>query len=251
MVTKVTCSRCGGKFDPPTLAGRFAKFAKALAPASPVWTCAACDDELDALEEQAARRERRVLVATTRRRHAGIPARLQRVTFQNLANVPPNAIHAAEEWASGKRRGLVLTGNVGAGKTWIAAAAANRMLDNRRLRWCGVASMMIQLSAAFGDEDRAQAIRNLTGNGPLVLDDLDKVKASPYAISHLYAAIDNRIVHDAPLLVTTNLNLTAVASMLGEPIASRLEGYCRVVTLMARDRRRHSNRDLNSHNRRL
>jgi DNA replication protein DnaC len=232
----VTCSDCGSEFEEATVAGPFARFAAAIRPEAML--CPECEDRLSRREELEEERLRQAATLERRRAMAGMPERLQRVSFLNLRDVPPNAIAAAREWAQGRRRGLVLSGKIGVGKTFIAAAAANEMLGRRQLQWCATSSLIIQVSAAFGDEDRAKAIRHLTGNGPLVLDDLDKVNPSPYVRQHLFAAIDNRIVADAPLLVTTNLDLRGVAARLGDEVASRLEGYCRIVTLMGADRRR-------------
>lgn len=168
-----------------------------------------------------------------------MPPALRSVRLASLNGVPRPTLAAAAAWAYERTRtpGLMLTGPIGVGKTWVAAAAATAMAERRRIGWCSVARMMVQISASFGDEQRAEAIAQLVGDWPLVLDDLDKANPTAWTKQHIYAALDNRIVAEAPLLVTTNLSLAALRTRLGDAICSRLEGYFRVVRLEGTDRR--------------
>lgn len=143
---------------------------------------------------------------------------------------------AARSWAEGNRPGLVLTGGVGVGKTHLAGCAAYRMLRDRGVTWLSVAALMTRLRASFDDEGRARAIHTIQGSGPLVLDDLDKAKPTDFALEILFAAIDQRIVHGTPLLVTTNLPLDHLADKMGDPIASRLAGL-KPIEMRGTDRR--------------
>ncbi|MBN8866008.1 MAG: ATP-binding protein [Solirubrobacterales bacterium] len=146
------------------------------------------------------------------------------------------ATAAAQEWAAGKRPGLVLTGGVGVLKTTLAGAAAYRMLRDRSVTWLSVAALMSTLRASFDDDQRAQAIHHIQGIGPLVLDDLDKAKPTDFAKEVLFTAIDQRIVNRVPLLVTTNLDMDSIADRMGDPIASRLFKF-RPIEMTGGDRR--------------
>lgn len=156
---------------------------------------------------------------TMRVEDSGLPAPLRGLPWPI-----GTAATAAREWADGERQGLVLTGAVGVGKTYLAGCAAYEMLKRSSLTWLSVADLMMRLRASFSDEGRAQAVHAIQSAGPLVLDDLDKANPTDFGIEVLFAAIDQRIVNGTPLLVTTNLALDDLADRMGDPIASRLAG---------------------------
>lgn len=190
----------------------------------------------DAVSQRAATRNRRI-------READIPSALQGHTLAELdTDGRKTALRFAREWVDGKLPGLVLTGEVGVGKTTIAAAAAWEMVQRDRLRWVSVPVLMARLSGGFGSPDRGEALRVLSGHTALVLDDLDKTRPSEYGAEQLFLAIDSRLTAGVPLLITTNLTPAAIGDRFpdqwGPSIASRLVGYCRVVEVTGQDRRR-------------
>ena len=153
-----------------------------------------------------------------------------------------DALAAGQAFAAGQLRGLLLTGGFGVGKSTLAAAAAKAYLRDRGpLRWVRVHQVCIDLGRAHGDPLRAEALDALTGDGALVLDDLDKTRPTAYAAEVLLSAIDNAVSDLRPLLVTTNLPVSGLAGRwpapFGEAIASRLVGYCSRRTLTGEDRR--------------
>lgn len=205
--------------------------------------CAVRDQERAEREEQdeiAARIHRRVEAAQ-------IPSRFVGVTLDDFDLGEPgraDAITAARAWAAGSSKpGLVLSGPIGTGKTRVAAAAAQAALhwSRRALRWVSV-PVLIAKASSFGDAEKREATELLTsGRTALVLDDLDKVKASDWVASQLFAAIDSRVAANAPLFVTTNLRLDEVGRKFGGEfggaIVSRLLEHCVVRELGGRDRR--------------
>jgi DNA replication protein DnaC len=179
--------------------------------------------------------------AASRRDASGIPLQLRGLNFDAITNGNrPEVVTAARAWAAGELHGLLLTGPVGVGKTWTAAAAAWAWAECGPLRWFFVPNLFTRLSLEFGDPMRAEALKALAAPDPtqaLVLDDLDKVRGTPAAIEHLLTAIDDRVTAGAPLLITTNLELSALADRYGEAIVSRLVGYCDAYGLKGHDRR--------------
>jgi DNA replication protein DnaC len=180
---------------------------------------------------------------SVRLRASRLPAALRGLAWEDLAHDGRRAaIDDARTWAEGHITGLLLEGAVGTGKTRIAATAANHYLHNTgRLRWASAPALVAQLSAGLGTEQRDEALDLVTDTGALVLDDLDKTRPSAYAAEQLFLAIETRITHGAPLIVTTNLALREIASRyeqpLGEAIASRLAGYCQRHSIVGSDRR--------------
>lgn len=218
-----------------------------------VLTCDVCAAAAEAREEAAkARIERK-----SREDECGLPPMLRRLTWESYDTTRPGAEAAKaamHEWALGVagKRGLMLVGPVGVGKTRGAATATWEALDRYALRYVNVADLIIKTQAAFGDRDRQVALRILTGRGPIVLDDLDKVNPSMHVLAHLYAAIDGRVQAGAPMFVTTNLDPRSLLAkfarvrpgedaaerlVTAEAIVSRLVGHCRVVRISGADGR--------------
>jgi DNA replication protein DnaC len=174
-------------------------------------------------------------VLSDRRIKANIPAGLTGLRFNDTTTGP--AADAARQWGAGEINGVLLCGPVGVGKTHLAACAINQRLERGQVKWVSVPSMIARALAAFDSEERKQATTELTGRGGIVLDDLDKVKPSDWALSQLFVAIDTRVTAGAPLFVTTNMQPGEIAKTFGEAIASRLVGHCLVRKLDGQDRR--------------
>jgi DNA replication protein DnaC len=206
----------------------------------PIWTveCDGCDflAGLPAREVDASMRN--VLVVERRRKSSAIPAELRGLP---LPGGHGGAEVAARSWARGERRGLALTGSVGVGKSYMAAAAAWARMEHGPLRWVFVPRLFNRLALAFDNEQRREALDLLVQTGGLVLDDIDKTRPTENAAEQLLCAIDERVTAGAPLLVTTNLTLSALADRFpdpyGEAIVSRLVGYCEVFAIEGPDRR--------------
>lgn len=183
------------------------------------------DAEREAAED--AERGRARVVAW--RECSGIPEHLQDFRFSSIDRPRglDRAISAAMRWAAGDLGGLLLGGPNGVGKTRLAVAAANEMLQRRRVRYFSAPLLIARLGTGdFSNALRRDALDALTSTAPLVLDDLDKARPTAYAAEALFVAIDQRADGAAPLLITTNLRLRELAEHIpapfGEAIASRL-----------------------------
>lgn len=201
-------------------------------------------DECDAAQTQIeAERQAEVLreARYARVRSSGLPEVLAGVRFSELQEDGSNntALTRAAEWGRGGITGLVITGPVGVGKTWTAAAAANLYLDRKPLRWFSVARMLAQARAGFKNPARDEVNSVLLDpKMALVMDDIDKVNPTDFARDILFQAIDERVNNRTALLVTTNMRYPEIEETYGEPIASRLAGYCEAVRIEGTDRRK-------------
>ena len=103
--------------------------------------------------------------------------------------------------------GMLLWGNTGTGKTFLAACIANALIDQ------GVPVMMTSfpriLAAVQGlrPEERAGYLDDLNHYRLLVIDDLGAERQSEYALEIVYNVIDGRYKAQKPLIVTTNIPL--------------------------------------------
>lgn len=229
--TQTGACRCGATVERDVAVGRFADFANGLPFVCP--DCMAAAEQLEQAHQQAHDREQ-----TDRRIHrlveaSGLPEGLRGFPLDH-----PDAL----AWTNGQRRGLLLTGPVGVGKTTAAAAAAERVLrSGRTLRWMSAPLLFARLGSGLGSTQRDEALNALTGRHALVLDDIDKARPTEYAAEHIFLAVDTRVTERAPLLCTSNLGLGELAARwpdpYGEAVASRLAGYCSIVRMAGPDRR--------------
>ena len=168
------------------------------------------------------------------------------------------AVQAAQRWAAGEVQGLCLTGDVGVGKTCLAATATLVRLATCKLprraphgshtwhdpaapMWVSMAQLLVQLRSGFGTDMRSGAQHLVGTRCAVVFDDFDKINPTANALEVVFAALDARIQAGASVLITTNLPVGKFAvgwpQPLGQAIASRIAGYCQVVRMGGKDRR--------------
>jgi len=202
------------------------------------WVNPMCDTCRETEDAEIAKRERDNLIMT-RLNRSNLPHTLRG------RKVDGPLLELANAWAAPNPEIKVLTvhGRVGVGKTHFAAAAFRLALVNRPVTWIETARHMAMLQASFGDDERREAMRIFTGNGPAVFDDFDKIVDHKLGLPKLFAALDARIAQGSPVLVTMNSSLDEFLDTFGrkssvaEPIVSRLRGGI-VRKLTGPDRRR-------------
>lgn len=103
--------------------------------------------------------------------------------------------------------GLLLTGGVGTGKTYMAACAANALIDREvPVLMTNLARVLNTLTGLYSG-DRNQYIDSLNQYPLLILDDLGMERSSEFALEQIYNVIDSRYRSRRSLIVTTNLTL--------------------------------------------
>lgn len=107
-----------------------------------------------------------------------------------------------------KGLGLILTGDVGTGKSFCAACIANALLDQ------GVSVLMTNFSRILNTltgmqfENRSQFLDDINQYSLLIIDDLGVERNSEYTLEQIFNVIDRRYRSKKPLVVTTNLTIT-------------------------------------------
>jgi len=239
VITEKECKNCGRAVQLETAEpGRFADLLTRMA-----ILCDSCEvieeAELTRLRE-AREAEQKAILRERWVKESGIPDTLRDCNSTTLDRDEANAegLDAGKAWATGHILGLLLTGTVGSGKTMCAAASANSYLYRAPLRWFSVSKMLAQARAGFKNPAREDLYDVLLNpRVALVLDDIDKSNPTAFASEILFQAIDERINYGTPLLVTTNATYVELEESYGEPIASRLGGYCQPVKMLGGDRR--------------
>lgn len=167
--------------------------------------------------------------ARVRRGRSRIPETLRSWTFDSIDRPAglERAIELGREWAAGALTGLVLSGTVGVGKTRIAVAAANELLNRRQVYFFNGPMLLALIgTGAFGNPEREAVMEILMGEGALVIDDIDKIRPTEYAAEALFLAVNQRTEARSPLLITTNMKRAELYSRwpqpYGEAIVSRI-----------------------------
>lgn len=136
--------------------------------------------------------------------------------------------------------GLMLYGEVGSGKTFLAACIANALLEQgSRVMMASLPTLIAQMGADFGEE-RADILRRVTNADLLVLDDVGVERDTEYSMEQAYEVINARYKSGKPLVVTTNLSmrdLKGVNALSKSRIYDRLKELCHPVLVKGGSRR--------------
>ena len=139
-------------------------------------------------------------------------------------------------------RGLYYEGNLGSGKTFLAAAIAGELLERGRMaRFVVVPEFLEQLRLSYRGEynneyDEAEIMRSAMSAPVLVLDDLGAHNSSPWTVGKIYTLLNYRLNTCKPCIITSNLKPAALAEELGPRAASRIKGMCdRYILLTEKD----------------
>lgn len=101
-------------------------------------------------------------------------------------------------------KGLILYGNVGTGKSHIAACIANALIDEGyKVLMTNFATMVNILQSSF--DGRQEYINSLNRYTLLILDDLGAERKSEYMQEQVFNIIDARYRSGLPMIITTNL----------------------------------------------
>lgn len=113
--------------------------------------------------------------------------------------------------------GLLITGSVGTGKTWLAAAIAADWFSSHSfeaggylhsrpsMRFATSPAMLRAIRDSYGSPStEREAIKEWTSHGLLIIDDLGKEQATPWAAARLWEIVDEIVREpDRSLIVTT------------------------------------------------
>jgi DNA replication protein DnaC len=132
-------------------------------------------------------------------------------TFETFnPNVPGvrRAYLRAQEYARHPRGWLILFGNYGCGKTHLAAAIANQLLQNHyRVLFAVVPDLLDHLRSTFGPSSEIeydQRFEDIREADVLILDDLGTENTTPWAREKLFQIINHRYNFALPTVITSN-----------------------------------------------
>jgi DNA replication protein DnaC len=179
-------------------------------------------------------------------RKSGLPARYDTATFEKAEITDANRdIYArVMEFSANPTGGLLLSGPVGTGKTFLAACVVNSYLDRlKRVTFGNVLNHLGRLKRSYSEETQEEEWRildELCKVPLLVIDDLGKEKVSEWVEQTLYQVVDSRYREEKPLIVTTNFNPDKLGGRypeIGPAMMSRIAEMCDPIFVGGEDRR--------------
>ena len=172
-----------------------------------------------------------------------LPVKLQTMTFESfeaerpeLANLEQEsltyAFNAALNYAKIPEGWLVLMGDEFCGKTHLAAAVANKLLErNESVLFVTVPELLDHLRSTFAPDstlDYDDLFESVKTVPFLVLDDLGAHSSTPWARDKLFQIVNHRYNSMLPLVVTMRSDLTnttldsRLAARLGDNTSSNM-----------------------------
>ena len=174
-------------------------------------------------------------------------------TFENDDKKNPKLSEFCKRYADdfvehmAEGRGITFTGNLGAGKTYMAACIANRLIDKGfTVLFTSLPELCRSLGSEF-DGSKQENLDRLDKYSLLILDDLGVERDTPAMIENVYSIIDGRYRCGKPLIVTTNLSVAELQNTEDIRFArvyDRVLGSSYVLTMKGESRRKDKSKEL-------
>lgn len=134
--------------------------------------------------------------------------------------------------------GILFTGDVGSGKTYLAGAITNELLQHDiQALFLVVPDFLDELRATYSrgndgaDVDDVSLLRTARQVDVLILDDLGVHNYTSWTCNKLYSLLNYRLNYKLPVIITTNLDLDEIEKFLGQRTTSRIVQMCRIYRL--------------------
>lgn len=163
--------------------------------------------------------------------------------YQSLKNYNEKLVNEVE------RKGLILVGNNGVGKTHLACSIANELIKNGiPIIYGTLINLLAELKNTYdvyNNISEMKIIKLYEKVDLLIIDDLGKEKPSEWGLEKLFTIINSRYENNLPVIITTNYNQNSLIDRLSingeietaKSIISRLYEMCYLVKIEDRDHR--------------
>ena len=183
--------------------------------------------------------------AKAARERSNLGRRFMDRTFENfISSRAQDAYDACREYANtgaaiANGEGILLYGKQGVGKTHLAAAIANALVDKGTfVLFDTYSNHLNKLKAEFNAKGERKYLNKMMRIPMLVIDDIGKEKQTEWTQSVFFDVINYRYEHKLPVVITTNMGPKQLESYLDAAVYSRLCETCRALCIVAQDFRR-------------
>lgn len=145
-----------------------------------------------------------------------------------------------------KGEGLYISGDIGVGKTHLAAAITRALIDlGKTVRFLTAPEMLTKIKDTYGSKRGETAVINeYCGCDVLVIDDLGKELPTEWVLSVLFRIVNARYERNLPIIITTNYSTQHLIERFSQngpenaqALVSRLFEMCVGVHMSGADKR--------------
>lgn len=175
-----------------------------------------------------------------------IPPRLAKKTFENFIVNEGNreAFETCKKLAENfeeTEEGILIYGSNGTGKTHLAAATANAVMQKGYSATFGnVLSFLSAIKSTYSNESsftEYDVVSLISESDLTVIDDIDMLLDSGFSQLMVYHLVNHAYEYEKKLIITTKLDLQGLFKKLGEATASRLVEMCKMVKITGKNLR--------------
>ena len=139
--------------------------------------------------------------------------------------------------------GMIITGASGIGKTHLAAAIANKLVEDGKIVLMGrLTTLLDKIKETFVDSTKSEneLIELYSNVEMIIIDDLGTERISKWALEKLYTIVENRNENRLPIIITTRFDKNGLLKrfregqdeQLADAVIAKLYQMCYGVTLI-------------------
>ena len=133
---------------------------------------------------------------------------------------------------------LLFVGGTGLGKTFLSACIAKTVTDRGYsvvYETAGRLFAKLERAKFSGDEEARKEVEKYDKCDLLIIDDLGTEMPGQFVTAALYSLVNERLLENKPMVISTNLNVDEMARRYSPQIASRLHGGFNRLTFVGED----------------
>jgi len=135
-------------------------------------------------------------------------------------------------------KSLLLTGNVGTGKTFTAIAILKHFKQDLNTHFYKFNDFLREFRSCETCMEESNIMKEFVSKKHLVIDDFGTEKLTDYAYSIIIEFIDKRLLYNkSHLIITTNLSLKDIVNVYDARLASRMIELFKIVKFEGKDLR--------------
>ena len=133
---------------------------------------------------------------------------------------------------------LLFVGGTGLGKTFLSACIARTVADRGYsviYETAGRLFTKLERAKFSGDEEARKEAEKYNQCDLLIVDDLGTEMPGQFVTAALYSLVNDRLLENKPMVISTNLNVDEMSRRYSPQIASRLHGGFNRLTFVGED----------------